>query len=329
MPATRRRWCSAAAREQRERHSGDAVPLRLRVLLDLLPQRVRLLLLPRGQRREPALPQVRRSRSRHLPRPRRRRGRPARPDDGEDPLVHDEPGTRRCSSCVPGVAGETRGSGDGVARACCLRSRCGSSAAAGADWYALYQETHTRASSTSACAWGSRSRRAGRPAPRLGAPACSSRTACSPASGDTAADRARSIVAMRDSGWEQVRVDDLRPQAGTPLADVQPRRRTPTNCSPSPPCGSRCRTASSRPRSTWTASPASSGRLQAGANVVDLHRAAHRGARRRLAGGAGHRRGLSHGARRAAAPRPAGTPSRRRRTSTASAWRRCPPQCGR
>ena len=40
--------------------------------------------------------------------------------------------------------------------------------------------------------------------------------------GDTAADRARSIVAMREAGWEQVRVMTFVPQAGTPLADVRP-----------------------------------------------------------------------------------------------------------
>src|SRR5665647_1980522 len=39
--------------------------------------------------------------------------------------------------------------------------------------------------------------------------------------GDTEADRARSIVAMRESAWEQVRVMTFVPQAGTPLADVQ------------------------------------------------------------------------------------------------------------
>ena len=40
--------------------------------------------------------------------------------------------------------------------------------------------------------------------------------------GDTAADRARSIASMRDAGWDQVRVMTFVPQAGTPLADVEP-----------------------------------------------------------------------------------------------------------
>ena len=40
--------------------------------------------------------------------------------------------------------------------------------------------------------------------------------------GDTPADRADSIVAMREAGWEQVRVMTFVPQAGTPLEDVRP-----------------------------------------------------------------------------------------------------------
>src|SRR5665647_1548409 len=40
--------------------------------------------------------------------------------------------------------------------------------------------------------------------------------------GDTEADRARSIAAMREAAWEQVRVMTFVPQAGTPLAGVRP-----------------------------------------------------------------------------------------------------------
>jgi len=41
--------------------------------------------------------------------------------------------------------------------------------------------------------------------------------------GDTAADRARSVAAMRDEAWEQVRVMTFVPQEGTPLAGVPPQ----------------------------------------------------------------------------------------------------------
>src|SRR5665811_45872 len=40
--------------------------------------------------------------------------------------------------------------------------------------------------------------------------------------GDTEADRVRSIAAMREVAWEQVRVMTFVPQAGTPLADAPP-----------------------------------------------------------------------------------------------------------
>src|SRR5665648_375517 len=43
--------------------------------------------------------------------------------------------------------------------------------------------------------------------------------------GDTEADRARSIAAMREAAWEQVRVMTFVPQAGTPLAGVRPAER--------------------------------------------------------------------------------------------------------
>ena len=63
-------------------------------------------------------------------------------------------------------------------------------------------------------------------------------------------------------------------------------------------------------------------RLRAGANVVTSIVPPDRGARRRLPGDARHRPGLSHGGRRAAAPRAAGAAAGRRAASTASAWRR-------
>lgn len=91
----------------------------------------------------------------------------------------------------------------------------------GADWYALYQETHTPELYERL--------RLGQPGPARAAARSAARRAgllvedgILTGIGDTAADRARSIVAMRDAGWEQVRVMTFVPQAGTPLAGVRP-----------------------------------------------------------------------------------------------------------
>ncbi len=91
----------------------------------------------------------------------------------------------------------------------------------GADWYALYQETHTPALYERL---------------RLGQPLGGGGAAPPPPPtagllvedglltgiGDVVVDRARSIVAMRAGGWQQVRVMTFVPQPGTPLAATPP-----------------------------------------------------------------------------------------------------------
>jgi len=91
----------------------------------------------------------------------------------------------------------------------------------GADWYALYQETHTPE------LYGRL--RLGQPFARRAAARAAARAAgllvedgLLTGIGDTAADRARSIVAMRAGGWQQVRVMTFVPQAGTPLGATPP-----------------------------------------------------------------------------------------------------------
>jgi methylornithine synthase len=91
----------------------------------------------------------------------------------------------------------------------------------GADWYALYQETHTRELYDRL--------RVGQPFEARAAARSAARRAgllvedgLLTGIGDSAADRARSIAAMRAEGWEQVRVMTFVPQAGTPLEDVVP-----------------------------------------------------------------------------------------------------------
>ena len=91
----------------------------------------------------------------------------------------------------------------------------------GADWYALYQETHTPALYESL--------RVGQPFGRRAAARRAARTAgllvedgLLTGIGDTIVDRARSIVAMRAGGWQQVRVMTFVPQPGTPLAATPP-----------------------------------------------------------------------------------------------------------
>jgi methylornithine synthase len=93
--------------------------------------------------------------------------------------------------------------------------------AAGAEWYALYQETHTQELYDTL--------RVGQPfEERVGARDAARRAGLLVEDGlltgigDTPGDRSRSIVAMRTAGWEQVRVMTFVPQRGTPLADVPP-----------------------------------------------------------------------------------------------------------
>jgi len=139
---------------------------------------------------------------------------------GEDPAIHDEPGYAGLLELVAAVAA---GAGlpvmvsPGVLPASALAGL----RAAGADWYALYQETHTPELYERL--------RVGQPfAARVAARGAARRAGLLVEDGlltgigDTVADRARSIVAMRDSGCEQVRVMTFVPQAGTPLEDVEP-----------------------------------------------------------------------------------------------------------
>ncbi len=137
---------------------------------------------------------------------------------GEDPLIHDDPATL---SELIGAVTEATGTpvmiSPGVLPETVLRDLRG----AGADWYALYQETHTRELYERL--------RVGQPfEERVEARDAARRAGLLVEDGlltgigDTAADRAASIVAMRAAGWEQVRVMTFVPQAGTPLEDVRP-----------------------------------------------------------------------------------------------------------
>ncbi len=139
---------------------------------------------------------------------------------GEDPLIHDEPGYEALVELVASVAGETRTPvmvSPGVMDERGLRAL----RAAGADWYALYQETHTPELYERL--------RVGQPyAERADARVAARRAGLLVEDGlltgigDTAADRARSIISMREAGWEQVRVMTFVPQAGTPMAGMHP-----------------------------------------------------------------------------------------------------------
>jgi methylornithine synthase len=139
---------------------------------------------------------------------------------GEDPAIHDEPGHAALLDLVGAVARETGAPimvSPGVLPEVSLREL----KAAGADWYALYQETHTRELYERL--------RVGQPfAARAEARSAARRAGLLVEDGlltgigDTPADRARSVIAMREARWEQVRVMTFVPQAGTPLADVEP-----------------------------------------------------------------------------------------------------------
>ena len=91
----------------------------------------------------------------------------------------------------------------------------------GADWYALYQETHSPELYARL--------RVGQPFARRVATRAAARAAgllvedgLLTGIGDAVADRARSIATMRAGGWQQVRVMTFVPQAGTPLAGTPP-----------------------------------------------------------------------------------------------------------
>lgn len=139
---------------------------------------------------------------------------------GEDPAILDEPGHTALLDLVGAVAGET-GMPVMVSPGVLPEASLHELKAVGADWYALYQETHTEELYERL--------RVGQPFAARAAARSAARRAgllvedgLLTGIGDTAADRARSVVAMRDAGWEQVRVMTFVPQAGTPLADVTP-----------------------------------------------------------------------------------------------------------
>ena len=139
---------------------------------------------------------------------------------GEDPVIHDDPGHAALVDLVAAVA-DGAGLPVMVSPGVLPEAALGKISAAGADWYALYQETHTRELYDRL--------RVGQPFEERGAARSAARRAgllvedgLLTGIGDSAADRARSIVAMREAGWEQVRVMTFVPQAGTPLEDVRP-----------------------------------------------------------------------------------------------------------
>lgn len=137
---------------------------------------------------------------------------------GEDPEVLDEPATL---ADLVGAVVEATGTPVMVSPGVLPEPALRDLARAGADWYALYQETHTRALYERL--------RVGQPYEERAAARAAARRAgllvedgLLTGIGDTPADRAASIVAMRAAGWEQVRVMTFVPQAGTPLEDVPP-----------------------------------------------------------------------------------------------------------
>jgi len=139
---------------------------------------------------------------------------------GEDPAIHDEPGHAGLLQLVTAVA-EGAGLPVMVSPGVMPESALVGLRAAGADWYALYQETHTPELYERL--------RVGQPFAARAAARSAARRAgllvedgLLTGVGDTIADRARSIVAMREAGWEQVRVMTFVPQAGTPLEHVEP-----------------------------------------------------------------------------------------------------------
>jgi methylornithine synthase len=139
---------------------------------------------------------------------------------GEDPVIHDDPGHAALVDLVSAVA-EATGAPVMVSPGVLPETSLREIKTAGADWYALYQETHTQELYERL--------RVGQPfAARAEARSAARRAGLLVEDGlltgigDTPADRARSIVTMREAGWEQVRVMTFVPQTGTPLEDVRP-----------------------------------------------------------------------------------------------------------
>ena len=145
---------------------------------------------------------------------------------GEDPLLHDQPGHAALLELVRAVS-EGTGAPIMISPGVLPEASLSGLRAAGADWYALYQETHTaelyeRLRVGQPFAARAQARSAARRAGLL------VEDGLLTGIGDTAADRANSIVAMREAGWEQVRVMTFVPQAGTPLDTCARRRRRRT-----------------------------------------------------------------------------------------------------
>ncbi len=139
---------------------------------------------------------------------------------GEDPQLFAEPGFRGLLELVQAVRSEA-GLPVMVSPGLVPEETLGALRACGADWYALYQETHTpalyeRLRLGQTYEARAAARRAARRAGLL------VEDGILTGIGDTALDRARSVASMRDAGWDQVRIMTFVPQAGTPLAHVEP-----------------------------------------------------------------------------------------------------------
>ncbi len=142
---------------------------------------------------------------------------------GEDPALHETghfEAIVELVRCVHEATGRPIMISPGVVPAGAMRDL----RAHGADWYACYQETHNRE-------LYHRLRVGQSYAARVGA-----REAAAEAGmlvedglltgiGDTATDRADSLLEMRAAGTDQVRVMTFVPQRGTPLSDVAPPER--------------------------------------------------------------------------------------------------------
>jgi methylornithine synthase len=137
---------------------------------------------------------------------------------GEDPVIHDDPQYAGLLELVAAVR-ERSGLPVMVSPGVVPDEVLAGLRARGADWYALYQETHSpelyeRLRTGQPFAARVAARRAARRAGLL------VEDGILTGIGDTDVDRACSIATMREAAWEQVRVMTFVPQAGTPLADV-------------------------------------------------------------------------------------------------------------
>jgi methylornithine synthase len=135
---------------------------------------------------------------------------------GEDPQVHDSGQFEALAALVAAVK-QASGLPVMVSPGVVPPAALAQLSAAGADWYACYQETHTPELFESLRLGQSYAQRAGtrRAAHRAGLLVEDGILA---GVGDTVADRARSLLAMRAAGDQQVRVMTLVPQRDTPFA---------------------------------------------------------------------------------------------------------------